>query len=152
MNDKWIDILRTEIEFIYRGGTYKVCVTQETDVEVWALTDDTEYDVGGNTDPTSWYLLDETHHECWVGNLIYFYENDHSDYGPAHTWVEDDYARAADMCQLAGYLIAPRKLEWICGIQPVWNAPCHDYDTAKRYLHLYQEANYNNMAFREGAD
>ena len=150
MNDKFSDILRTEIEFIYRGGTYKVCVTQEEDLEVWYLSDDTKYD--GEIDATAWYLLDETHHEHWVGNLIYFYDNDQSVYGPNHCWVESDYTRAADMCQLAGYLIAPQKLEWICGIQPVWNEACHDYETAKRYLNLYLEANYNNMAFREGAD
>lgn len=148
--DKFIDILRQEIEYVYKGNTYRVTV-DEGDIEVWMLADDTQYD-GAETDPTAWYLLDENDWETWVGALIYHYENDTSAGGPAHSWVEDDYTRAAQMCSLAGHVILARKLEWICGIQPVWNAPCHDYETAKRYLDLYLEANYNNQAFREGAD
>lgn len=150
MTDQFIDILRQEIEFIYKGGTYKV-VADEGDIEVWHLTDDTDYD-GADTDPTAWFLLDETDWETWVGALIYHYENADGEHGPAHTWVEQDYTRAAQMCALAGYVIPARKLEWICGVRPVWNEPCHDYETAKRYLELYLEGNANNQAFREGAD
>ena len=35
MNDKFVDILRHEIEYIYKGSTYKV-VAGEGDIEVWA--------------------------------------------------------------------------------------------------------------------
>lgn len=148
--EQFIDILRQEIEYIYKGGTYKV-VVDEGDIEVWHLTDDTVYD-GVDTDPTAWYLLDENDWETWVGALIWHYENDNGPEGPANCWVEGDYTRAAQMCAIVGYVIPARKLEWICGIRSLWNDPCHDYETAKRYLELYLEGNANNQAFREGAD
>lgn len=131
-----------EWQYSFNIDTYKLVASEDSDIEVWVLSDP--------DDATSWYQLDDTDLEYWVGHLIFWYEDKYgSNDGPTRAWTEEDYQRAAQMCMSAKHIIPAPKLEDICAISNMWNIPCRDYVEAKRYLDLYLNG---KQEFREGAD
>ena len=141
MIDSFIEITHREFRFFFRGTLYKTEVS-DGEIETYVLTDDADED--------SWYLLEEDDWENWIGALIFWYEDKDGEHGPACTWTETDYHRAAQMCQLAGYVLPARRLEQICEIKNNWGEDCADYETAKRNLDLFLKPKSETHC--EGAD
>ena len=136
MQDKFIDITSTTIEYTYNGDRYFV-TAEEHDIVVFE-----NYGEAGDEEMDPKVDL-----EYWVGALLFHYEYEASVY-----WVATDYRRAAQICLVEGRVLDAKHLEKICEISPTWGIEPAPYQKCLRNLELHNAAKNADFSFKEGAD